>query len=265
MPISRKAGEDKDSFISRCIAKEVSSGKSEEQAAAICYNIWEGGFNEPPVSVEFKKKVLVSEDTPDDVIIEYIKSGFKPHVLSKRKIKKKDKKTWNKLKSLGLNPDMDLKFGDVKSLHMKYGYDAIITDDNPLITMLENMGRPLSDYKVLKSFGVSNKEEATNIDLSDIELKFITIKTVYTYELRPEFSSQGDVIEGTRDFCRRMIGLNKSWTLDEIESISGQHLTKMGLPDDVFTFTGGFYRFPGTTNTTPFCRHFWKANVVIER
>lgn len=211
------------------------------------------------------KRVLVSEDTPDEIISDYIKSGFKPHILSKRKIKRKDKKTYNKLKSLGLNPDMDLKFGDVKSLHMKYGYDAIITGDDPLITMLENMGRPLSDYQVLKTQEVSNFTEATNPDMSGIDLKFITIKTVYTYELRDQFSGQDELISTSRDFCRRIVGLNKSWTLDEIESISGEHLRKMGLPDDVFAFTGGFYRFPGTTETTPFCRHVWKANVVIER
>jgi hypothetical protein len=267
MPISRKAGEDKESFISRCIAKEISSGKSNEQAAAICYNIWEGGYNEPPVSVEFKKKVLISEDTSDEVILDYIKSGFKPHILSKRKIRRRDKKVYNRLKRLGLNSDIDLKFGDVKTLYNEFKYDAIVTDDNPLIVMLESMGRPLSDYKVLKSVGVSSLEEATkSLELvKDIDLRFITVKTVFTYELRPEFSGQGEVIPTTRDFCRRIIGLNKAWTIDEIQSISGEHLKKMGLPDDVFTFTGGFYRRPGTTESTPFCRHQWQSKIVIEQ
>lgn len=41
MPISKKEGESKNDFISRCIKHEVNKGKEQEQASAICYNIWE--------------------------------------------------------------------------------------------------------------------------------------------------------------------------------------------------------------------------------
>ena len=213
------------------------------------------------------KKVLLTEDTPDEVILDYIKSGFKPHILSKRKVRRKDKKTYNRLKRLGLNADIDLKFGAIKDLYLQNKYDAIVTDDNPLIVMLENMGTDLSKYKVLKSQPVSNFEEATkSLELmKDVDLKFITVKTVFTYELRPEFSGQDKIIPTTRDFCSRIIGMNKAWSIEEIASISGEHLKKMGLPDDVFTFTGGFYRFPGTTNTTSHCRHMWLSKIVIEQ
>lgn len=62
MPISKMPGESKDEFISRCIAKEIASGKSEDQSAAICYNIWNDfevvgatpSYNEPPVNIEFE-------------------------------------------------------------------------------------------------------------------------------------------------------------------------------------------------------------------
>ena len=37
MPIERKAGESRDEFLSRCIATEVSAGKPQDQASAICY------------------------------------------------------------------------------------------------------------------------------------------------------------------------------------------------------------------------------------
>ena len=40
MPIEPKAGEDKATFISRCISTEVKSGKRQDQAAAICYSKW---------------------------------------------------------------------------------------------------------------------------------------------------------------------------------------------------------------------------------
>jgi len=41
MPIKRKQGETKDEFITRCIPIEIKSGKSSEQAAAICYSTWD--------------------------------------------------------------------------------------------------------------------------------------------------------------------------------------------------------------------------------
>jgi len=41
MPIKRKQGETKDEFITRCIPIEIKSGKSSDQAAAICYSAWD--------------------------------------------------------------------------------------------------------------------------------------------------------------------------------------------------------------------------------
>ena len=41
MPIKRKEGETKDEFITRCIPIEIKSGKSSDQAAAICYSAWD--------------------------------------------------------------------------------------------------------------------------------------------------------------------------------------------------------------------------------
>jgi len=41
MPIKRRQGEGKEDFIARCIPIEIQSGKSNEQAAAICYSAWD--------------------------------------------------------------------------------------------------------------------------------------------------------------------------------------------------------------------------------
>jgi hypothetical protein len=41
MPIKRKQGENKDDFMSRCIAVEINAGKQTDQAAAICYAAWD--------------------------------------------------------------------------------------------------------------------------------------------------------------------------------------------------------------------------------
>ena len=41
MPIKRRQGETKDEFITRCIPIEIKSGKSSDQATAICYSTWD--------------------------------------------------------------------------------------------------------------------------------------------------------------------------------------------------------------------------------
>lgn len=40
MPVNIKSGETEEQFISRCIGEEVSAGKEQDQAAAICYSYW---------------------------------------------------------------------------------------------------------------------------------------------------------------------------------------------------------------------------------
>lgn len=41
MPISKKPGETKREFVSRCIPIEIANGKEVDQATAICYSIWD--------------------------------------------------------------------------------------------------------------------------------------------------------------------------------------------------------------------------------
>ena len=40
MPVNIKSGETEEQFISRCIGEEVSAGKEQDQASAICYSYW---------------------------------------------------------------------------------------------------------------------------------------------------------------------------------------------------------------------------------
>lgn len=41
MPIAKKNDESKSEFISRCISHEMKKGRDQEQAAAICYSLYE--------------------------------------------------------------------------------------------------------------------------------------------------------------------------------------------------------------------------------
>lgn len=212
------------------------------------------------------KKVLLSEDASDEVIKSYIDRGFRPHFLSKRKIKRKDRLTYNKVRRHNLDPALDLKFGEVKDLNDKYNYDEINISGDPIWDKLSVLGDDPSKYKILNTIELSDGVGAIEAQslVNDVHMKFVKVKVLYTYELKSELSGESKLIDGSRDFCRKMVGLNKMWSLEELQSVSTTHLTDMGLPPDVFIYRGGFWNQGGGVISAS-CRHTFKANVVVEK
>lgn len=224
----------------------------------------------PGVGQNFRqiRRVLFDEDfTVEQLedIKRYKELGFKVYVKSKRKIKKADKKLWNKLRVAGLSED-NLLFGDIPELDKRYDFESIEIGEDPLLEKLLATAKSITGKHVIETFDIENMQDAENTELklSNMEIKFRTVKVYYTYELRDDVNGNR-IIPTTRDFCRRLLEQEgRAWTLDQIKNLSGAHLVKMGLPNDPFQFRGGFYRVKGTLNTTPFCRHIWKAKIVIE-
>lgn len=218
----------------------------------------------PPANIEFKR-VIFNEDFNEEDVIKYIESGYSVHIRSSRKIKKKDRKVWNKLRAVGLNED-HMVFGEVRDLDKRFNYDLLMTGNDPLLERLILSGQPISNYSIIKSKPVENNLELLEAQkmVEDIDLKFVTVKVVYTYELRDELKGDKKIIPGSRDFCRKMVDSNKSWTLEELQSVSTKHLSDMGLPTDILYYRGGFWN-RGGGNISPSCRHIFKANVVIEK
>lgn len=92
--------------------------------------------------------------------------------------------------------------------------------------------------------------------LSEQPAKTESYKVMYRYGLAAGFKDE--IIPGTRDFCRKLIGANKLYSRDEINTMSEQE------GRNVWTLRGGWY-----TNSDgihePQCRHTWKQVVVKER
>ncbi len=78
----------------------------------------------------------------------------------------------------------------------------------------------------------------------------------YTYEVTPGLGDA--IIPTTRDFCRRLIELDRVYSRAEIQQISQR------LGYSVWQRRGGFYHNPRTGVTTPYCRHRWVEQVVIK-
>jgi hypothetical protein len=83
------------------------------------------------------------------------------------------------------------------------------------------------------------------------------VEVMYKYDVLPGMGDK--VIEGTRDFCRGLIGLSRYYTREDINQIS----SIMGY--SVWERRGGWYTKPGTTKHTPYCRHIWNQVLVKPR
>lgn len=85
-----------------------------------------------------------------------------------------------------------------------------------------------------------------------------SFKVLYSYEERPNVPVAAS---GSRPLCEMLYkgGNSMLFTREEIQNISNQ------LGYSVFQLCGGWYRNPNTGRTTPFCRHEWRRNVVVEK
>lgn len=63
MPVEIKKGEEKDIFISRCIGEEISAGKEQDVAAAICYSYWDKDKMSKITDMSAKVHARVAYDT----------------------------------------------------------------------------------------------------------------------------------------------------------------------------------------------------------
>jgi len=83
-----------------------------------------------------------------------------------------------------------------------------------------------------------------------------SFKVLYSYEERPNIP---EAKSGSRPLCQKLYKSDLFFTREEIQNISNQ------LGYSVFQLCGGWYTNPNTGKRTPFCRHEWKRNVVVEK
>lgn len=74
-----------------------------------------------------------------------------------------------------------------------------------------------------------------------------------------KYSYEGPQDSRNRPFCARMLQLNRLYTRADIERISAR------LGYSVWDRRGGFWTRKGTNDTTPYCRHKWQSNIVVQK
>ena len=81
-------------------------------------------------------------------------------------------------------------------------------------------------------------------------------EVVYSYKKRPLIP---DAKSGSREFCAKLIELNRLYSREDINNISSR------VDRNVWTYRGGWYTNPDTKVRTPYCRHIWVQQLVIKR
>ena len=106
------------------------------------------------------------------------------------------------------------------------------------------------------------REGVVNIDGEDITSNEVTeagedvpkddFEIVYRYAPRAGLTP---IIDGTRDFCRRLIQLNRVYTKTEIDQMTNI------LGYDVYNRRGGYWN-RGNGNISYSCRHIWRSELI---
>lgn len=110
----------------------------------------------------------------------------------------------------------------------------------------------LRELEILTKGGEVNTLGKSVIDNLDIPISRFEVR--YTYRTRPNVP---EPITQSRQFCVKLIELNRSYSRQDIDTISTR------VDRDVWKYRGGWYTNPETGATTPFCRHEWIQQLVI--
>ena len=124
-----------------------------------------------------------------------------------------------------------------------------------LNTSLEDVAKriaTLEELQILTKGGEVNALGKSVIDNLDIPISRFEVR--YTYRTRPNVPNP---ITQSREFCVKLIELNRSYSRQDIDNIS------VRVDRDVWRYRGGWYTNPETKVTTPFCRHEWIQQLVI--
>jgi len=117
---------------------------------------------------------------------------------------------------------------------------------------LAKVYRSLINNEYLTSDGNITELGAEELVASDID----RLEVLYEYRERPDAP---ELVPGgkSRDFCTTLLDLNRLYTRQEIDIISGVE----GY--NVFAYRGGWYHDPNTDQNQPGCRHEWSQVVTF--
>lgn len=130
---------------------------------------------------------------------------------------------------------------------------AIAQANNRTVGEIAKIIDELNTLEVYQKGNVTSLGESV---LQEIEAPITQYEVRYSYEVRTDVPP---VKTQSREFCTRLINLNRLYTKEEIQRISQR------VDRDVWKYRGGWYTNPDTGRSTPWCRHLWNQQLVIKR
>lgn len=123
-------------------------------------------------------------------------------------------------------------------------------------TQLASIYKQLQDRGMITANGILTPVGLKQIAVNEVE----SMQIMYDYALRPELQGEPAILPDnrTRDFCATLITLNRLYTREDINLISGME----GY--DVFAYRGGWYHDPNLDVNQPGCRHQWSQVVTFK-
>jgi hypothetical protein len=130
---------------------------------------------------------------------------------------------------------------------------AIAQANNRTVGEIAKIIDELNTLEVYQKGNVTSLGESV---LQEIEAPITQYEVRYSYEVRTDVPP---VKTQSREFCTRLINLNRLYTREEIQRISQR------VDRDVWKYRGGWYTNPDTGRSTPWCRHLWNQQLVIKK
>jgi DNA-binding Lrp family transcriptional regulator len=113
--------------------------------------------------------------------------------------------------------------------------------------------------QAVKKEGVDQLIERTIVNNIDLIPPPIKPGTTNPTRIFIKYSYEGPQDSRNRPFCAKLMELHRLYSRAEIENISAR------LGYSVFDRRGGFWTRKGTHDTTPYCRHNWKSNLLVKK
>ena len=125
-----------------------------------------------------------------------------------------------------------------------------------LNTNIEAVAKSINQLSTWELYQKGNTTDLGDSLLKDIPIENSEFEVRYSYQTRTDVPP---VQTESREFCTKLLSLNRSYTRQDIDSISSK------VDRNVWNYRGGWYTNPDTQATTPWCRHEWVQQLVIKQ
>jgi len=125
-----------------------------------------------------------------------------------------------------------------------------------LNTNIEAVAKSINQLSTWELYQKGNTTNLGDSLLEDIQIEIAEFEVRYSYRTRTDVPA---VQTESREFCLKLLSLNRSYSRQDIDSISTR------VSRNVWTYKGGWYTNPDTQKTTPWCRHEWIQQLVVKQ